>query len=1320
MKKNVCRLIIIMLLFNFLLDIIPTGSATGYVYMDMEDGVLPYFVTQRANHTLDSNSTLDGVNCLNITYEYDWCLIYGALTQEFVYDTPIRPDRWSCKILIDNYTTNDYIKVYVGDSYSASIMNIYFYTSDMSMKVITTSTREFVSTWEFNMPMEIVFSNIDYTDKTFDITVINDTSSETLSDCVFSNSIVDPLIYNFMISSGTIAQTRVFVDSWTLGTNIEVDTGSNTVVNDTYVSLDGTVVNDGSPLQNNSTDNITLRFYYDTINNTNTHTFYFNGYDAGGEEWDQNPESMVDGAEDTSGVTDVDNETELLTGNNCTISGNVNITRVEIRCLQSYAGSLESANVDVRPVFNGTDDGDNHNFVCTSKGWTSYFDITNDTNATSTWSWNDITNLDCDIQARDVGGGHYASVYKVEIRVTTVNFSSNNLQGGYYTGDSFNIDVTGLSPGTVYYYRAFGNTSYGNGSSSDWGDEQSFLTKPSNASTLSYNGTSTGMNVSWTHGVNYTSSVLIFKTTGYPSNVSDGTILYNGSNSFYNHNNLVEGTTYYYRLWEHTVGGGFNQFSPGHIQLSQAYVGPPSVTTNAASSVTAYSATLNGVIDDDGGESCTAMFYYDTQNHSLNQTSEYYTVESDGSFDLDAYCAQTFTIGTVGTNEYFEIAYALIYINNVGSSFTAHIRNVNNTGYPTNINLTNGTFIGSMSGNQWYRVNFSTQYRLYSNTKYALVVHGDGNWWADSTSPTYTGGSFFNSADDGITWSESLSKDALFRLYGSNDLDVYSYNSSVSSFYSTAETFSSNVDSLTSGMPYYYRAYANNSFNTSNYDWGDEQRFLCKPEAPTNMLATVINSTSINISWTKGIGANNTIIVSNTNNKPNSVTDGTVIYNDTGNYHVVNNLNNNDLFYYRIWSWANWSNPDLNIFSSNYTDVDWGALIINCYDETTHSNLTFDVFISNQDGTEVYENTSCTNPHTINFSLCPNGDDINIIISSDNYEDRIYVKDLLEDAWYFLDTYLPLSLPPEGEDDPDYDPENYSYSNLYRLTVVDEVENTIEDVKLEVKRYINTTEVFENVSVGYTDGNGNFDVYLIAGELYKVRLSKTNYVTKTVGYIPSDLIFTRTFKLYFEETETQPPAVETNEITFNGYISGSTLYVNYTDNLNQTVNTTIKVYEYNHSTNIETLLYTDNMTGNNSYQVNFNINTSNTYTVILYYNHSTFGYQTHTLLFEGISSNIPITTQATGDNLLTLNFKTNPFGWTNTIMFFFAIFILFESDEENTGVWLAICGFILLALNVYIGFNATLSSVASGSIPIIMIAAGIALVIKNRQKVNTG
>jgi hypothetical protein len=219
----------------------------------------------------------------------------------------------------------------------------------------------------------------------------------------------------------------------------------------------------------------TKMFWYDA----SQETFYFDDYDQGdpGEAWSTNPGYMVDGSTSNFASTTTSEDIELLEGNSYSSGGAGIISKVEIRA-HGYYNEGEGCRLVIRPIFSSSD-GDNHYFDMAAEepAWSSWFDVTDDTNAPSSWSWSDISSLDCDIEKGREDGTYYCS--KVEIRVT---FNSNSVVSNPVPADgtsnvsisptlSINVsDADGDSIDITWYSNSSGswisfgtNNSVGNG-----------------------------------------------------------------------------------------------------------------------------------------------------------------------------------------------------------------------------------------------------------------------------------------------------------------------------------------------------------------------------------------------------------------------------------------------------------------------------------------------------------------------------------------------------------------------------------------------------------------------------------------------------------------------------------------------------------------------------------------------------------------------------------------------------------------------------------------------------------------------------------------
>lgn len=165
---------------------------------------------------------------------------------------------------------------------------------------------------------------------------------------------------------------------------------------------------------------------------TETATYYFNAHDTG-EKWETTPANMVDGNTSNYATDTNDDAVQLLTGNTSAGVYLGKISSVEIRGYGKRA-TPTPLNLVIRPVFSDGD-GDNHSdAVYETAAYSPYFDITTDTNAPSTWNWDDVEALDCDVEVDEVVAGNTLSCSNVQIKVT------------------YDTEYIELNDGTTYIY----------------------------------------------------------------------------------------------------------------------------------------------------------------------------------------------------------------------------------------------------------------------------------------------------------------------------------------------------------------------------------------------------------------------------------------------------------------------------------------------------------------------------------------------------------------------------------------------------------------------------------------------------------------------------------------------------------------------------------------------------------------------------------------------------------------------------------------------------------------------------------------------------
>ena len=540
-------------------------------------------------------------------------------------------------------------------------------------------------------------------------------------------------------------------------------------------------------------------------------------------------------------------------------------------------------------------------------------------------------------------------------------------------------------------------------------------------------------------------------------------------------------------------------------------------------------------------------------------------------------------------------------------------------------------------------------------------------------------------------------------------------------------TGSSKTDTgLIASTNYTYRFWSYNStdnvFNSSNssgYNW-------TKPQSPQN-VTVVVNGSSLEFDWDNGTGCDTTLIVQKTSSYPVNETDGTVIYNSSLSNYTKPMFNNSDRF-------ALFTYNSTSSFYSSGTNGEWGLLVIYVYKEDeAHVQIgNYTVFITNDDASETYQATNQNNPVELNVDDVPNGDDITIQISKSGYKTRSQIWDLEVNEQYNISFYLPSSSEgsPSDESGEDWyvngsDSDNETFASHYIITVQDELGSPIESALVVIERYINTTDSYESVVIDYTDSSGQIEVDLIPDVVYYVSISHSSgdYQNSSSYWTPSEITYVedayKIFILDFIDVDPSYPDNPVECISILGEIGGTTLYVNFTDICDGTVSDIqIVVYEINMSTGSVTVFDTSNCSsGCDNYNTTFSdVNNSNSYTIVTFYNHTYWTNQSHTFTIDGTSKTTPSTTGSGINHTIALLFGTNPFGWHNIIMWLLLVIAFFYADERDSGKILMVAGVIMLFLNIFIGFNSLTQTLAGGAIPVLFIVVGLLVIWRDSQR----
>jgi len=127
-------------------------------------------------------------------------------------------------------------------------------------------------------------------------------------------------------------------------------------------------------------------------------------------------------------------------------------------------------------------------------------------------------------------------------------------------------------------------------------------------------------------------------------------------------------------------------------------------------------------------------------------------------------------------------------------------------------------------------------------------------------------------------------------------------------------------------------------------DYGTTMRngtIMVHPAGPTGgtFNATAINSTQIDLEWSKSPSMDKTVIVYKTGSYPTNPSDGTVLYNDTGTSTSHTGLSSGDHIYYSAWGW----NETVGYYSIDYETADAQTNYLVAFSDEDPVNESVDV-----------------------------------------------------------------------------------------------------------------------------------------------------------------------------------------------------------------------------------------------------------------------------------------------------------------------------------------------------------------------------------------
>jgi major membrane immunogen (membrane-anchored lipoprotein) len=139
---------------------------------------------------------------------------------------------------------------------------------------------------------------------------------------------------------------------------------------------------------------------------------------------------------------------------------------------------------------------------------------------------------------------------------------------------------------------------------------------------------------------------------------------------------------------------------------------------------------------------------------------------------------------------------------------------------------------------------------------------------------------------------------------------------------------------------YWWSVNATDGLKWTNITYHFKTREQHIPNQPSNFIATSINSSKINLTWTKGSKADYTRIQRKTGGYPSSISDGTNVYNGTGSSYSDTGLTQGTTYYYSAWSY-------------NFTDNEWSTSV-NAYNTTNNKpSISNPIPVTGSTGTDI-------------------------------------------------------------------------------------------------------------------------------------------------------------------------------------------------------------------------------------------------------------------------------------------------------------------------------------------------------------------------------
>lgn len=243
--------------------------------------------------------------------------------------------------------------------------------------------------------------------------------------------------------------------------------------------------------------------------------------------------------------------------------------------------------------------------------------------------------------------------------------SNNHASSGTSTG-GYTVNMTGLTPNTTYYVRAYATNSLG----TSYGNEVSFKTSQNNSAPVVTTSQVTnitqttakgGGNVTSDGGATVTERGICWSTNHNPTTSSSHANSGTGTGSYtVNMTGLTANTTYYVRAYAKNSEGT----SYGSEVSFQTSATIPTVTTNPITNITSTTATSGGNVTNSGGANVTARGVCWSTSHNPTVSGNHTTNGTGtGSFTSSI-------TGLLANTTYYVRAYAT---NSAGTAYGSEV-----------------------------------------------------------------------------------------------------------------------------------------------------------------------------------------------------------------------------------------------------------------------------------------------------------------------------------------------------------------------------------------------------------------------------------------------------------------------------------------------------------------------------------------------------------------------------------------------------------------------------------------------------------------------